>query len=382
MDAFYASVEMLDSPELRGKPVVVGGLSSRSVVSAASYEARKFGIHSAMPTVTARKLCPDAIFMPVRMGRYREISSHIMAIFQRFTPLVEPISLDEAFLDVTGSEKLFGSGPEIALSIRDMIKEETGLTASAGVASSKLIAKIASDLKKPDNMTVVKPGQEREFLATLPIGKLWGVGRNTRQALTMLSVQTVGDLAALPLDLLTAKFGKLGNHLYYSSRGIDERPVVPAREAKSIGHEDTFSEDLRDIKLINKELLSLATRVGRRLRHQGKQGKTISVKVKFSDFSTNTRSVTLQETTSDSQEIYRHGRELLNKTDAGSRPLRLLGISVSNLANNQPDRQLDLFNTNQAKVKGRDLHRAMDRINLKYGGETINPATLIDNKKR
>ena len=351
MDAFYASVEMLDDPELRGKPVVVGGLSSRSVVSAASYEARKFGVHSAMPTLTAKKLCPDCIFLPVRMNRYREMSGQIMAIFQRVTPLVEPISLDEAFLDVTGSEKLFGKGQEIASSIRDMISNETGLTASAGVASSKLVAKIASDLDKPDGITVVEPGRELEFLAPLPIIRLWGVGGNTLKTLNMLSVQTVGDLAALPLEILTTKFGKLGTHLYYSARGIDERPVVPAREAKSIGHEDTFSEDIKDMKVIRKKLLSLATRVGRRLRRHEKEGKTISVKVKFSDFSTNTRSITLKNATSDSREIYQQSLELLNKTDAGRRPLRLLGTSVSNLVSSSGGIQQDFFGIHVVFVK-------------------------------
>jgi DNA polymerase IV len=195
MDAFYASVEMLDQPALRGRPVVVGGTSDRSVVSAASYEARKYGIHSAMPMVRARQLCPGAVFLPVRMGRYREISERIMAIFERFTPLVEPISLDEAFLDVTGSSSLFGSGVEIAIAIKRLIKEETGLTGSAGVATSKLLAKIASDLRKPDGLTVVEPGREGEFLAPLPIGKLWGVGKTTLQELALLGVSTIGDLA-------------------------------------------------------------------------------------------------------------------------------------------------------------------------------------------
>jgi len=382
MDAFYASVEMLDNPELLGKPVVVGGLSSRSVVSAASYEARKFGIHSAMPTLTAHKLCPEAIFMPVRMGRYREVSGQIMAIFRRFTPLVEPISLDEAFLDVTGSGKLFGSGVEIAACIRELIRAETGLTASAGVATSKLLAKIASDLLKPDGLTIVEPGRERLFLAELPISKLWGVGRTTLKSLKMLSVETIGDLAALPLEILTAKYGKHGTHMHYSALGIDDRPVIPAREAKSIGHEDTFSEDIKDMKIIRKELLSLATRVGSRLRRHEKEGKTIFIKVKFSDFSTNTRSTTLKDSTDDSREIYQLALELLKKTDAGRRPVRLLGISVSNLTIGQTDRQPGLFNTDRANARGRELHRAMDQINRKYGGKAINPATLIDKKQR
>ncbi len=377
MDAFYASVEMLDYPELRGKPVVVGGLSSRSVVSAASYEARKFGIHSAMPTLTAHKLCPEAIFRPGRMGRYREVSGQIMAIFHRFTPLVEPISLDEAFLDVTGSARLFGSGKEIAAIIRDMIRTETGLTASAGVATSKLLAKIASDLEKPDGLTIVEPGREREFLADLPISKLWGAGATTIKALRLLSVGTIGDLAALPLDILTAKFGKHGAQMYYSARGIDNRPVIPARPAKSIGHEDTFNEDLRDLKTIKRELLSLATRVGARLRRHGIEGQTISLKVKFNDFSTKTRSMTLPEMTSESMELYRHGLELLKKTDAGRIPLRLLGISVSKLGPRVANQQLALFGSKINREREKELSRAVDKLNLKFGHETVKPGRLI-----
>ena len=382
MDAFYASVEVLDNPELRGKPVVVGGLSSRSVVSAASYEARKFGIHSAMPTLTAHKLCPEAIFLPGRMGRYREISGQIMAIFHRFTPLVEPISLDEAFLDVSGSEKLFGSGTGIAATIRELIRSETGLTASAGVASCKLLAKIASDLEKPDGLTVVEPGRERQFLAELPINRLWGVGRTTLKSLKMLSVRTIGDLAALPLDILTAKYGnKHGSHMYYAARGIDERPVVVGREAKSIGHEDTFREDIRDLPTIRKELLSLATRVGERLRRHGKEGKTISIKVKYTDFVTNSRSLTLAESTSNSMEIFHHGWELVQKTEAGRKPVRLLGLSISNFVSAGEDGQLALFSNNHAKEKGKELTKAIDKLNLKFG-RVISPGTLIKKKER
>jgi len=377
MDAFYASVEMLDNPSLRGRPVVVGGLSNRSVVSAASYEARKFGIHSAMPTSTARRLCPDAFFMPVRMGRYWEISERIMAIFHRFTPLVEPISLDEAFLDVTNSNRLFGSGSDIAAVIRETIRSETGLTASAGVASSKLLAKIASDLQKPDGLTVVEPGREREFLAELPINKLWGVGKTTIKSLRMLSIRTIGDLTGLPLELLVSKYGKHGAHLYYASRGIDDRPVLPVREAKSIGHEDTFNEDLRDLVKIKKELLDLANRVGARLRHHEKEGKTISLKVKFNDFTTNSRSVTLPESTADSMGIYRHALKLLTKTSAGKIPIRLLGISVSNLVSGLPTRQPDLFGTNLIRERRNKLNMAVDRLNRKFGSSAIKPGRLI-----
>lgn len=378
MDAFYASVEMLDRPELRGKPVVVGSLARRSVVSAASYEARKFGIHSAMPTLTAHKLCPEAVFVPPRMARYREISGQIMAIFQRFTPLVEPISLDEAFLDVTDSGQLFGSGPKIASLIRAAIKKETGLTASAGVASSKLLAKIASDLQKPDGLTIIEPGREREFLAELPISKLWGAGAATIKTLKLLSVRTIGDLAALPLEILVSKFGKLGSQMYYSARGIDCRPVIPVCPAKSIGHEETFAQDLRELPIIRKELLSLATRVGARLRRHASEGKTVSLKVRFNDFSICNRSITLARTTSDGREIYHHSLELLAKTGAGSLPVRLLGITVSNLVTSAKDGQLSLFTAASNRDKKQGLNQAVDKLNRKFGTRTIKPARLID----
>lgn len=377
MDAFYASVEILDHPELLGKPVVVGSLASRSVVSAASYAARKFGIHSAMPTLTAHKLCPGAIFMPPRMARYSEVSARIMAIFHRFTPLVEPISLDEAFLDVTGSARLFGSGSEIAALIRGAISSETGLTASAGVAGSKLLAKIASDLQKPNGLTVVEPGQEQEFLADLPIRRLWGAGATTIKTLKLLNITTIGDLATLPLTILTSKFGKLGTHLYDAARGIDTRPVVPERAAKSIGHEDTYDVDLRDLKQIRKELLSLAARVGERLRRHATAGKTITLKVRFNDFSSSSRSLTLPEATGDSKTIYSHALELLGKTEAGRIPVRLLGISLSNLCAEVTPRQLGLFGTDLSRSRTDELNRAVDALNQRFGTRTVKAGRLL-----
>ena len=357
MDAFYASVEVQDNPELKGKPVVVGGTSDRSVVSAASYEARKYGIHSAMATVKARRLCPTAIFLPVRMDRYHEVSAQIMAIFHRFTPLVEPISLDEAFLDVTCSTGLFGEAPVIAREIKNLIIKETGLTASAGVATSKLLAKIASDLQKPDGLTVVEAGREREFLSALPISKLWGAGGKTLEALALLNVRTIGDLAALPEDFLTAKFGKHGRHLHLAANAIDDRPVVPTREAKSIGHEETFSEDLTDLTVISRELLALATKVGERLRRHELQGQTVTLKIKYYDFTTSSRSLTLAEPTSDTMEIFRQAGELLRKTEAGRKPVRLVGISVSNLRAAGSGYQQDLFGKTRQRERSRGRTR-------------------------
>ncbi len=244
MDAFYASVEMLDNPALRGQPVIVGGPKQRGVVSAASYEARKFGVHSALPMAVAMRLCPQGVFLPVRMPRYKEISDQIFEIFLRFTPLVEPLSIDEAFLDVTASVRLFGPAEEIAKQIKNQVREEIGLTVSAGVAPSKLVAKIASDLNKPDGLTVVPEGNVQQFLDPLPIEKLWGVGKMTQKDLSLLNVKTVGELSRLPKDLLRRRFGGQGLQLYFLSKGIDDREVQPERIIKSIGREETFPEDI------------------------------------------------------------------------------------------------------------------------------------------
>ena len=275
MDAFYASVEQLDNPELKGRPVIVGGNSMRGVVSAASYEARKFKIHSAMPIAQAKRLCPHGAFLPVRMKRYREISNKVFSIFQKYTPLVEPLSLDEAFLDVTSSSRLFGRAEDIAKQIRAQVFAETGLTISAGVASSKLVAKIASDINKPDGLTIVPAGSEAEFLAPLPIKRMWGVGKKTQATLALLGVHTIGDIAGISLDILEQKLGKYGRGLYHAALGLDERHVETEHETKSVGHEFTFDTDLTKIESIRRELLELAVMVTKRLRNQQLQGRTI-----------------------------------------------------------------------------------------------------------
>ena len=284
MDAFYASVETLDNPELKGKPVIVGGTRERGVVSAASYEARDFGVHSAQPIATARRLCPHGVFLPVRMARYKAVSDRIFDIFRRFTPLVEPLSLDEAFLDVTGSIQLFGHPEKIAADIRRLVKTEIGLTVSGGVAPTKLVAKIASDMDKPDGLTVVPPDGVRDFLDPLPIKKLWGVGRATQRILSQLGVETFGDLARMSPDLLEKKLGKHGRDLNRLSRGLDDRSVNPEREVKSIGAEDTLFPDITGEPQAKRELLRLAVRVSRRMRRHGFLSRTITLKVKYSDF--------------------------------------------------------------------------------------------------
>jgi DNA polymerase-4 len=377
MDAFYASVEQLDNPELKGKPVIVGGSRKRGVVSAASYEARKFRIHSAMPIAQATALCPHGVFLPVRMKRYREISDRIFSIYQRFTPLVEPLSLDEAFLDVTGSNKLYGSAEDIAARIRKLVFQETGLTVSAGVASSKLVAKIASDFKKPDGLTIVPSGHEEEFLAPLPIKRLWGVGKKTQEGLNLLGVKTIGDILKLSSELLEQKFGKHGKILYYKAKGIDERNVDTISERKSVGHEYTFDTDLTERKTIHKELLDLADQVSKRLRRKKLHGKTITLKIKYHDFQQITRSKTIGQETSDSKKIIQEVLKLLEKTAVGKKPVRLLGISVAKLKPADSARQASLFTEIDGSQKRLKVNKAVDAINQKFGATAILPGTLL-----
>lgn len=380
MDAFYASVESLDDPRLAGKPVIVGGASSRGVVSAASYAARKFGVHSAMSVVKARKICPNGIFIRPRMSRYNDVSKVIMAIFHRYTPLVEPLSLDEAFLDVTGSEKLFGTAVHIAESVRKQVAEEIGLTVSAGIATSKLVAKIASDMDKPDGLTVVPEGMDRQFVTPLPISKLWGVGRVMQKQLALLGVATIGDLSKLSRELLSRKFGKHGIHLYYASRAIDSREVEPFREIKSIGHEETFADDIVDLSVLEKELLSLSVRVGRRLRSHGVMARTIIIKTKYYDFIQTTKSKTLQQATDDSATLYRNGCKLLYQTLAGKKPMRLLGITAANLVETGLPTQGLLFTQSKSEHQ-KNLNQAVDTITNKYGSNVLKPGTLVEKNK-
>jgi len=378
MDAFYAAVEILDKPELRGKPVIVGGSKERGVVSSACYEARKFGIHSAQPVATAVRLCPHGVFLPVRMWRYKEVSRQIFEIFYMFTPLVEPLSLDEAFLDVTGSIRLFGPPEVIAGKIKEQVVEETGLTVSAGVAPSKFVAKIASDMQKPNGLTIVAEGEVKEFLGPLPIEKLWGVGRATRKILSHLGVRTIGNLADLPAELLARKLGKQGIHLYSLASGLDEREVQPERGVKSVGHEETYADDVVAVESAKKELLSLATRVAKRLRRQDMVAKTVTLKVKYHDFIQVTRSLTLPKSTDDGREIYQVCCDLLAKTEAGKRPIRLLGVSVSQLSDSGDAGQLALFNDGQEPEKRKRLNKALDTITDKFGHEAVVPGTLLE----
>ncbi|MBW2248873.1 MAG: DNA polymerase IV, partial [Deltaproteobacteria bacterium] len=321
MDAFYPSVEVLDNPALNGKPVIVGGSKERGVVSSASYEARKFGIHSAQPIAKARRRCPDGIFLPVRMSRYKEVSKQVVEIFHGFTPLVEPVSIDEAFLDVTGSTRIFGPPETIARLIKKTILLQTGLTVSAGVAPSKFVAKIASDIDKPDGLTVVSLNGIGEFLDPLPVEKMWGVGKMTRLTLRGFNIRTFRELRQTSAGFLEKKFGKHGINMHLLAMGIDDRDVIPEHDVKSLGHEQTFLHDITSLDAAKKELLALGNKVARRMRHKGVTGHTVTLKVKYNDFVQITRSATLPKPTDDGLEIYSTGCRLLEKTQVTKKPI-------------------------------------------------------------
>ncbi len=379
LDAFFAAVEQRDRPELRGRPVIVGGgdPTSRGVVSAASYEARRYGVHSAMPLRTAYGLCPDGIFLPVDGRRYQAVSREVMTVLRRFSPLVEPISIDEAFLDVTGSRALFGDGPAIAATIRAAIREEIGLTASVGVATNKLVAKIASDLRKPDGLVVVQPGEEGGFLEPLPIGRLWGVGEKTAAALAEFGVTTIGELARLPEELLVRRFGRHGASLASRARGVDRDPVGDGAPAKSIGHEHTFDVDTSDPEVIERTLLAMADGVGSRLRSAGLKATTVQVKIRDSTFRTITRQRTLAPATDLTDPIWRAALELARPEVRGLR-VRLLGVSVSHLGERQ---QLGLFEDDAGAGPGGERTRrateAADAIRRRYGDRAVTRARLL-----
>ena len=372
LDAFFASVEQRDRPELVGKPVIVGGdPRGRGVVSAASYEARTFGIHSAMSLREAVRRCPDGVFLPVDGRRYQQASRDVMAILRRFTPQVEPISIDEAFLDVTGSRQLFGEGPEIAVAIKTVIREDVGLPSSVGVATTKLVAKIASDLRKPDGLVVVAPGDEAAFLAPLPIGRLWGVGEKTAQALEDYGVRTIGDLATLAPDVLIRRFGKHGGSLASRARGMDDDPVHQGDPARSVGHEHTFDVDTSDRETIERTLLAMSDGVAGRLRSAGVRASTVAVKIRDSSFRTITRQRTLSEPTDMTDPIYQAAVDLARPEVRGIR-VRLLGVTASNLGERE---QLGLFPSDDPRRRA--AVEAADSIRRRYGSSAVTPGRLV-----
>lgn len=375
LDAFFVAVERLDNPALIGRPVIVGGRPEvRGVVSSASYEARAFGVHSAMPTAQALRLCPSAVLLAGRRERYAEMSRRVMAILADYTPLLEPISIDEAFLDVTGTEAHYGPPAQLAAAIQARIEQELGLSASLGVASNKLVAKIASDYRKPHGITVVPPGQEAAFLAPLPIRKLWGVGQVTAKELARLGVGTVGDLARVPVETLRAHFGSQGEALWRAARGEDDSPVIPEHEARSLSREETFARDITDVGTLHRELLRLSDAVAARLRRHNLQARTVTLKLRYGDFTTITRQATLAEPADSGPALYAQALALFEAAWQRGRPVRLVGVGAANLV--QPARQLRLFE--QESQRQAQLDAALDRIRARYGEDAIRRASLLE----
>jgi DNA polymerase-4 len=383
MDAFYASVEVLEDPSLAGKPLVVGGSGRRGVVAAASYEARVYGVRSAMPSAQARRLCPHAVFVPGRYDRYTGYSERIHEIFESYTPLVEGIALDEAFLDVTGARRLFGAGENVAQQIRQRVRDDVGLSASVGVAASKFVAKLASEAAKPTalpagitpgrGVVVVPPGEELAFLHPMEVNALWGVGPATWTRLRRLGVTTIGDLARVPVQTLEAAVGRShGRHLHELAWGRDPRPVEADREIKSVSHEETYAFDLDDPDRLHHEVVRMADAVAARLRAAGLAGRTVTLKVRYGDFRTITRSQTVPTPIDDGFAIAGLGSALLDQVEPGE-GVRLLGVSISNLVHGEA-RQLSLM----LDGNGDRPTRALDEVRARFGENALGPAVLLD----
>jgi len=378
MDEFFAAVEKLDDPALVGKCVLVGGSAeARGVVSTASYEARRFGCHSAMPMATAVRLCPHAVVLPVRGERYRRASADVFEVLERFTPLIEPLSIDEAFLDVTGSERLFGPAEEIARRVKQAIRDELALTASVGVAPNKFLAKLASDLEKPDGLVVITEANVREVLDPLPVTRLWGMGPSSAEQLRALGVETVGRLRRMDVEVLRRTLGAAGDHFARLARGEDDRPVTPDAEAKSIGTETTFPVDVADLDELRRVLLQQVEQVARRLRRHDLAARTVTIKLRYGDFTTRTRSTTLDEPAETTEDLWRAAGGLLAAWSAGQhRPLRLLGVTATQLRGHA-GRQLSLF-PDPRRRRQQAVDRALDDIAERFGPDAIGRAGARD----
>ena len=397
MDAFFVSVEERDNPSLKGKPVVVGGTGRRGVVAAANYAARVYGVRSAMASAMAKRLCPHAIFLPGDHKRYSEVSKQVMAIFHDVTELVEPLSLDEAFLDVSGSQRLQGPAPQIAATIRARVANDVNLTCSVGVAPSKLVAKLASVEAKPQiegrvvkpgaGVFVVRPHEVEGFLRPLPVRAMWGVGPKTAERLARVGISTVGEMADLPLDTLISAVGDAsGRHLNAVANGIDDRPVEPQREAKSISHEETFATDRYDINDLHRELVRMADSVASRLRAAGLRGRTVTIKARYPSFQTVTRSLTLDRPTDQAGPMIAVADELLAKVDVGQ-GLRLLGLGMTGLTDEVNDQLtfddvIDLTADGDGPAPADASTEAIDAIRSKFGQAAIGPATLLGRTTR
>ena len=367
MDAFYAAVEQRDRPELRGRPVIVGGPpEQRGVVSAASYEAREFGVRSAMPSAQALRLCPHAAFLRGRMARYAAVSRQLMAILERHSDLIERISIDEAFLDVTGRVPDIAAAESLARQVKREIRADLRLTASVGVAPNKFLAKLASDLRKPDGLVVIRPGEAEEFLAPLPVGKLWGVGPKTERRLQSAGLRTIGELARAPIAQLRRLVGAWGDVLYELARGVDHRPVEAVRETKSISSETTFPRDLHDIAQMRKTLAHLSRDVAQRLREEELRARTVAIKVRFEDFRTITRQTTLPEATDQEPAVRNAAYRLLDEVDRQGQGIRLLGVRGSSL---EQEQQLSLFDPKT--MRKAELARTISYLRQRYGPAVV-----------
>lgn len=377
MDAFYASIEERDRQGLRGKPMVVGGNPhKRGVVAAANYAARRYGIHSAMPTAQAKRLCPNLIVLPPRHSYYAQVAQRIRDIFHRYTPLVEPLSLDEAFLDVSHSHRLFGEPADIGQRIKQEIRDELKLTASVGVAHNKFLAKVASDMSKPDGFLIINAAEAQAFLDQLPVSKLWGVGKVGSRRLQQLGIHTIGEMRARPRPLLNDLLGSWGEQLWELAHGVDDRPVVPDHKAKSISHETTFAEDITDVEALRGWLLDLTRQVAARLRRNHLRGRTVHVKIRFSNFRTITRSYTLPQSTDITQELWNAGLPLmLRNLPLPYRGIRLLGFSVSGFDAVEPC-QADLF-SEPVKNKQARLDTVSDWIHARFGSAALHRAAEL-----
>jgi DNA polymerase IV len=375
MDAFFASVEVRRHPELAGTPVIVGGIGNRGVVTSATYEARRYGVHSAMPTARALRLCPTATVLPGDLALYAEVSRSVMALFRSITPLVEPLSMDEAFLDVSGAGRRLGDAAQIGEYIRARVFDEQGITCSVGVAGTKFVAKLASTHAKPDGLLVVRPPEVMDFLHPLPVGALWGVGPKTEEILLRLGLRTVGDLAHVPAKTLQRALGSAGAHLHELSWGRDPRRVVPDEPEKSTGHEETFGTDVDDPAVIHRELLLLSERTAGRLRSGGWLARTVSIKVRFADFATITRSRTLDVPTDVGQELYDTARGLFDALGLDRARIRLVGVRAERLVDaDSAPQQLELG----AREHGRrEAELAVDRAARRFGAGAVRPATLL-----
>lgn len=376
MDAFYASVEQLDNPRLKGECVIVGGLSNRSVVSAASYEARKFGVHSAMPIFQARQKCPQGIFTRPRMDRYKSVSKKIMSLLREFSPRVEVVSIDEAYVDITGCSRLHGEPHEIAAHIKNKIKDTVNLTCSVGVGPSKFIAKIASDLEKPDGLTILMPEQVPQFLEKLPVYKVPGVGKTTLKQLESMGIKTLGDVSKYPEKSILKRLGKFGRRLMELATGMDDSPVMPISRRKSVSSEETLLSDIDDKQVLNNYILEQAESVARQLRKEGIKAKTITLKIKHADFKQVTRSTTLPVPTQSSETIFQAASRLLNKYRMKTK-IRLIGVGASGLRADAAPAQMSLFKDLKSKNGNWEkVDKTVDSITAKYGKGVIKRGSL------